>query len=93
MGAEKWKTKGGGWGWGGGGGRKEGRRKKKRKEKAYSPIGIAMDFDTRKQSMAWIKHGLQMSLKRYALSMEDKLEAGPFGRATNYEWDGKFVLM
>ena len=40
-------------------------------------------FETRKQSMAWMKHGLQISLKRYALSMEDKLAAGVFGRATN----------
>ena len=26
--------------------------------------------------MAWIEHGLQISLKRYALSMEDKMAAG-----------------
>ena len=42
--------------------------------------------------MAWTKHGLQISLKRYALSMEDKLAAGTFGRARNYGRDGKFVL-
>ena len=44
-----------------------------------------MHFDRRKQSMTWLKDGLQMSLKRYALSMEDKLAAGAFERATNYE--------
>ena len=37
-------------------------------------------FETRKQSMPWMKHGLQISLKRYALSMEDKLAARVFGR-------------
>ena len=26
--------------------------------------------------MAWIEHGLQISLKRYTLSMEDKMAAG-----------------
>ena len=34
--------------------------------------------------MAWMERGLQVSLKRYALSMEDKMAAGGFGRATNY---------
>ena len=34
--------------------------------------------------MAQIEHGLQMSFKRYALSMEHKIAAGAFGRATNY---------
>ena len=34
--------------------------------------------------MAWMEHGLQISLERYALSMEDKMAAGAFGRATNY---------
>ena len=29
--------------------------------------------------------GLQMLLKRHALSMEDKMAAGAFGRATNYD--------
>ena len=42
-----------------------------------------MDFNTRKQSMAWMEHGLQISLKTYALSMEDKMAAGAFGRAAN----------
>ena len=32
-----------------------------------------------------MERGLQISLKRYALSMEDKMAAGDFGRATNYE--------
>ena len=39
--------------------------------------------------MAWMEHGLQIPLKRYALSMEDKMAAG-FGRATNYGWDGPY---
>ena len=32
-----------------------------------------MVLETRKQSMAWMEHGLNISLKRYTLSMEDKL--------------------
>ena len=43
-----------------------------------------MIFNTREQSTAWMEHGLQIPLKRYALSMEDKMAAGTFGRATNY---------
>ena len=43
-----------------------------------------MAFETRKLSMAWMEHGL--SLKRYALSMEDKMVAGAFGCARNYGW-------
>ena len=44
-----------------------------------------MVFEKRKQSMAWLENGLQMSIKRYALSFdEDKMAAGAFGRATNY---------
>ena len=31
-----------------------------------------------------VEHGLQIALKRYALSMEDKMAAGGFGRAMNY---------
>ena len=42
-----------------------------------------MNFKTRKQSIAWMEHGLQISLKTYALSMEDKMAAGAFGRAAN----------
>ena len=34
--------------------------------------------------MASMEHGLQISLKSYALSMEDKMAAGAFGRARNY---------
>ena len=34
--------------------------------------------------MACMEHELQISLKRYALSMEDQVEAGAFGRATSY---------
>ena len=29
--------------------------------------------------MAWMERGLQVSLKRYALSMEDKMAAGVLG--------------
>ena len=65
--------------------KKKERKKERKKEQTYSPKGIAMDFDTRKQSMTWLKDGLQISLKRYALSMEDKLTAGGFERATNYK--------
>ena len=43
-----------------------------------------MAFEVRK-SMAWMEHGLQISLKRYALMMEDKMEAGGFGCARNYD--------
>ena len=35
-------------------------------------------------------HELQISLKRYALSMEDKMAAGAFGHATNYGRDTPF---
>ena len=34
--------------------------------------------------MAWMEHGVQISLKRYALSMEDKMAAVAFECATNY---------
>ena len=34
--------------------------------------------------MTWMEHGLQVSLKRYALSVEIKMAAGAFGRARNY---------
>ena len=43
-----------------------------------------MVYEMRKQAMAWMEHGLQTSLKRHALSMEDKILAGAFGCATNY---------
>ena len=43
-----------------------------------------MVHEARKQSIAWMEHILQISLKRYALSMEDKMAAGAFGRAKNY---------
>ena len=49
-----------------------------------------MAFEVRKQSMAWMEHRLQISLKQYALSMEDKMVAGAFGHAMNYGWDGSF---
>ena len=41
-----------------------------------------MFLETRKQSMAWMEHGLQISHERYA--MEDKMIAGALGRAMNY---------
>ena len=34
--------------------------------------------------MAWMEHGLQISLKRDALSVEDKTAAGASGCARNY---------
>ena len=38
--------------------------------------------------MAWMEHRdymyMQISLKRFTLSMEDKMAAGAFGRARNY---------
>ena len=37
-----------------------------------------MIFVTTKQLMACMEHGLQISLKRFALSMEDKMAAGSF---------------
>ena len=40
-----------------------------------------MVFETRKQSIAWMEHGLQLSLKGFALSMEDKMADGTFRRA------------
>ena len=43
-----------------------------------------MVFEVRKQSMAWMEHGLRIPLKRYAqLSMEVKMAAKAFGRAMN----------
>ena len=35
--------------------------------------------------MAWMEHGLQISLKRYALSIQDKMAAGASGGTTNYK--------
>ena len=34
-----------------------------------------MVYEPRKQSMAWMEHGLQMAIKRYAFSVEDKMAA------------------
>ena len=48
-----------------------------------------MVYEARKQSMAWMENGL---LKTYALSIEDKLAAGAFGRDGNYGCDGPFNL-
>ena len=31
-----------------------------------------------------MEHGVQVSLERYAVSMEDKMAAGALGCATNY---------
>ena len=38
-----------------------------------------MAYEARKQSMAWMEHGLQISHERYALSMKDKMAAGGLG--------------
>ena len=35
--------------------------------------------------MDWMENELQISLRRYALSMEDKMVAGAFGCATRFE--------
>ena len=43
-----------------------------------------MVFETRKQAMAWMEHGLQMPLKRYSLSMGDKMAVGLLGGAASY---------
>ena len=43
-----------------------------------------------KKDMAWMEHGLQILLKTYAHSMEDKIAAGAFVCATNYGRDGRF---
>ena len=48
-----------------------------------------MVYEARKQAVAWMEHGLQMSLKRYALSMVNKMAAGAFGRAMNYGLGGQ----
>ena len=42
--------------------------------------------------MAWIEQGLLKQPKGYALSMEDKMAAGAFGRATIYGGEGSFNL-
>ena len=38
----------------------------------------------RKQLMAWMEHGLQISAKRFAILMEGKMAAGAFGCAKNH---------
>ena len=38
-----------------------------------------MVYVARNESTAWMEHGLQISLKRYELSMEDKMAAEAFG--------------
>ena len=43
-----------------------------------------MVLELRKQLVTWMEHGLQISPKRYALSMEDKMATGAFERARNY---------
>ena len=40
--------------------------------------------------MVRMEHRLQISLNRYALSMEDKMATGAFWRATNYGWGVPF---
>ena len=46
-----------------------------------------MLYETRKQSMACIGWK-RITLKIYALLMEDKMAAGAFGRARSYGWEG-----
>ena len=48
--------------------------------KSHSKMG----FEIRRQLMAWLEHGLQMSPKRYALLMEDRMAAGAFGHTMNF---------
>ena len=38
-----------------------------------------MVSEARKQSMGWMEHRLQLSLKRYAQLTEEKMAAGAFG--------------
>ena len=38
--------------------------------------------------MAWVEPDYS---KHIALSMEDKMAAGAFGRAKNYGWNGPFI--
>ena len=49
---------------------------------------ISMVCETKKQSMAWTEHGLQI----YDVSMEDKMAVEAFGRARNYGLDGCFDM-
>ena len=51
-----------------------------------------MVIEATTQSMTRMEHGLQTSLKTYALLMGDKMAAGAFGLATNYGQDGTFNL-
>ena len=52
-----------------------------------------MIFEPRKQAMALLSTDYtEYHLRRYALSIEDKMAAGDFGRATNYGRDGLFNL-
>ena len=44
-----------------------------------------MVFEKRKQSMSWMEHGLQISLERFTLSMEDKMAAGALVCTMNYQ--------
>ena len=54
-----------------------------------------MVSETRKESMAWMEHGSQISLKRHALSMENELAAGAVEKL-NYivskEYENKVAL-
>ena len=43
-----------------------------------------MVLDTKTQSIAWMEYGLRIPLKRYALSMENKMAVEAVGRAKNY---------
>ena len=48
-----------------------------------------MVYEMRKQSMAWMEHRLQGSLKKFALSKEDKWHLKLLG-ILDYQCDGPF---
>ena len=49
---------------------------------------ISMVCETKKKSMAWTEHGLQI----YDVSMEDKMAVEAFGRASNYGLEDFFDM-
>ena len=48
-----------------------------------------MVLETRQQSMAWMEHGFQISLKNLAHLMEDKMLPGALGRTPHSEIRGR----
>ena len=50
-----------------------------------------MVLETTQQCMAWMEHGIQISLKNFAHLMEDKMLPGALGRAKNYEYNATLV--